>query len=154
MFMVCFTDKDIVDMIFTHPRLSKLALLMHNSDFLPLLRKSDENVTVFAPTNSAFLNVSGMIDLNNNDTEMFQILSRHKITGHGALTIDRIIRKFGTKGVNMTIDNFGSGYITLYKLEDGNITALEEKGFNKSRTIIERDIHASNGVIHVLDGFL
>ena len=57
-------------------------------------------------------------------------------------------------GVNMTIDNFGNGYITLYKLDDGNITALEEKGFNKSRTIIERDIHASNGVIHVIDGVL
>ena len=148
--MHCFTDKDIVDAIFSHPDLDLLAIAIYNAHFIPLLRNNKENITFFAPTKSGFSNdITDLI--GNNQTETYQILSRHKVIGHGAYTTDHMRDH---KGVNMTLDNYGGGFITLYKLDDGSITALEEKGFNKNRTIIERDIHASNGVIHVIDGIL
>ena len=155
--MHCFTEKDIVDIIFTYPHLDFLAKAIHNTDLVSQLRKNEQDITFFAPVNAGFNNVPGMMDLFiNNQTEMLQILSRHKIIGHGALTTERIMDKMdGHTGLNMTINNHGGGFITFYKSIDGaSFTVLEEKGFNKNRAIIAGDIHASNGVIHIIDGVL
>ena len=140
---------DVVDVIHRHPDLHSLSLAIANADFIPLLRNMKENFTLFAPNDDAFY-PEHLDTIINDKTETFEILSRHKIVGHGRFTTDKF-----EKGVLITINNYSSGLIALFRNETTDvITAIEHAGESKYRTIVERDIHASNGVIHIIDGVL
>ena len=89
--MIYFLDKDIVDIIHEHPNLKNLSIAIANANFIPLLRDQKENFTFFAPNDSGFGEFNNLTDIIQNDKdETFEMLSRHKIVGHGAYTTDRI----------------------------------------------------------------
>ena len=140
---------DIVDIIHSHENLTTLAVAIANAHFIPLLRNTKENFTLFAPHNNAFdEDLINMI--TTNETGTFDLLSRHKIVGHGRYTTDKI-----DNGVLITVDNYGSGMLEIWRNGTTDaITVVERPGNNPFATIVERDIPASNGVIHILDGVL
>ena len=115
-----------------------------------MLRDQKENFTFFAPNDSGF----GKFDINtiqNDKDKTFEMLSMHKIVGHGAYTMDRIGNHSGKM---ITINNHEGGFVIIKKHDDGSITAFERDGFRRERTIVEADITASNGVLHIIDGIL
>ena len=141
-----------MDIIHSHKNLTALAMAIANANFIPLLRNSKEDFTFFAPHNDAFnkdwKKFGDMII--NNHTATFNLLSRHKVVGHGRFTTDKI-----DGGVLMTVNNYGKGFIEIRRnVTTDALTAMEIPGNNPLATIIERDIPASNGVIHILDGVL
>ena len=79
------------------------------------------------------------------------MLSRHKVVGHGAYTTDRIRNHAGKM---ITFDNHKPGFVVIWKHDDGSITVIERIGNNIERKIVEGDIPASNGVLHIIDGIL
>jgi PGF-CTERM protein len=95
--------------------------------------------TVFAPTNAAFdkLNASTLAALQNNTTLLTRVLEYHIIngtllsnsfTGNGTLTtVNGLILPYSVNGTTIKVDN---------------------------ATITQKDINASNGVIHVIDGVM
>ena len=140
---------DIVDIIHSHENLTTLSIAIANAHFIPLLRSTKENFTFFAPHNDAFdEDIMNMI--TNNETGTFDLLSRHKVVGHGRFTTDKI-----EHGVLITLNNHGNIFIEILRNEKTDaITVVERDGDNPIATIVERDIPASNGVIHILDGVL
>ena len=140
---------DIVDIIHSHKNLTTLAVAIVNADFIPLLRSTKEDFTFFAPHNDAF-NEDLINMITRNETGTFDLLSRHKVVGHGRFTTDKI-----DHGVLITVNNHGNGFIEILRNEKTDeITVVERPGSNPYATIVERDIPASNGVIHILDGVL
>ena len=101
------------------------------------------NYTFFAPNNAAFskLNTSTLAELQNNTTELKNLLYYHVIskkylssdfTGNGTLqTVSGLTLPFSANGTNLVL---GSG---------SNIA-----------TVTKADINATNGEIHVIDGVL
>ena len=149
---ILFLEKDIVDVIHEYKELSFLAIAIANTDFIPLLRNRSENFTFFAPYIRDTIKYKDHRDAIMNDKEKtFEILSRHIVVGHGALTTDQI----GNDTENMmTIDRNEDSYIVIEKHDNDIITVIDRKGFNEERTIVKRDIHVSNGVLHIIDGVL
>ena len=138
---------DIVDIIHSHKNLTTLAVAIANADFIPLLRSTKEDFTFFVPHNDAF-NEDLINMITRNETGTFDLLSRHKVVGHGRITTDKI-----DKGILMTVDNYGNRLIEIHRNATTDaITVVERPG--NIATIVERDIPASNGVIHILDGVL
>lgn len=140
---------DIVDIIHSHENLTTLAIAIANAHFIPLLRSMKEDFTFFAPHNDAF-DEDHINMITSNETGTFDLLSRHKIVGHGRFTTDKIDR-----GVLMTVNNYGKGIIEILRNGTTDAITVVERDDNKPfATIVERDIPASNGVIHILDGVL
>ena len=140
---------DIVDLIHAHENLTTLAIAIANADFIPLLRSKKENFTFFAPHNDAF-NEELRNMIISNETGTFDLLSRHKVVGHGRLTTDKI-----GSGKLITVSNHGNGMIEIRRNRTTDaITAVEIPGNNPFATIVQRDIYASNGVIHILNRVL
>ena len=148
--MFCnISDKDIVDIIHSHKNLKALAIAIANANFIPLLRSQKENFTFFAPQDNAFDRELEEMIINNH-TATFNLLSRHKVVGHGRFTTDKI-----DKGILITVNNYGKGLIEIWRNgTTGALRVVERPGNNPYATIIERDIPASNGVVHILDGVL
>ena len=140
---------DIVDIIHSHDNLTTLAMAIANANFVPLLRSTKEDFTFFAPHNDAF-NEDLISMIHSNEAGTFDLLSRHKVVGHGRLTTDKI-----GSGKLITVSNHGNGMIEIRRNRTTDaITAVEIPGNNPFATIVQRDIYASNGVIHILDGVL
>ena len=140
---------DIVDVIHSHKNLTTLAVAIANADFIPLLRSTKEDFTFFAPHNDAF-NEDLINMIASNEPGTFDLLSRHKVIGHGRLSTDKI-----HKGLLITVNNYGNRLIEIRRNATTDaITVVERPGNNSVATIVERDIPASNGVIHILDGVL
>ena len=137
--MFCnISDKDIVDIIHSHKNLKALAIAIANANFIPLLRSQKENFTFFAPQDNAFDRELEEMIINNH-TATFNLLSRHKVVGHGRFTTDKI-----DKGILITVNNYGKGLIEIWRNgTTGALRVVERPGNNPYATIIERDIPAS-----------
>jgi PGF-CTERM protein len=97
------------------------------------------NFTVFAPDNAAFskVNASTLAGLQNNTTALKTLLLYHVIpkkllssdfTGSGTLTtVNGLSLPYSVNGTTLTVDN---------------------------ATVTKKDINATNGVIHVINGVL
>lgn len=102
--------------------------------------KHAKDVTLFAPTDSAFQALpKATVDyLLNNPAELADVLLYHvsptKLKAKKVLKLNEIKTLAGKT-------------IALYKNEDG-------LSFNKSAELIQADIKASNGIIHKIDGVL
>jgi len=103
---------------------------------------TENNLTVFAPTDDAFaallsdLGLSSLDDIPTDD--LASILTYHVI------------------GAKVMSSDLSTGYVpTLSSYDDNNITMYIETGsgvmINNSVSVTTADIEASNGVIHVVD---
>ena len=108
------------------------------ADFL----STENNLTVFAPTDAAFASLLQDLGLTSLDDVpaalLAQILSYHVI---------------GSKA--MAADLSQGYYPTLAKFDDNNISMYIKTGngvsINENTTVTAADVEASNGIIHVVD---
>lgn len=128
---------NIVDHAIANPNLTSLVGALTadgNTTFTDLLSTAG-NFTVFAPTNDAFTNFT-----NPDGNELANVLSNHVISGTTAIS---------TSLSNMYIDtaatNEDGDALSLYINTDTGVT------LNGISTVVEADIIASNGVIHVVN---
>lgn len=106
------------------------------------LADESKTFTVFAPTNAAFeLLGSDAVNnlINNNTDELSHILTYHVYVGE--VNANTAISLAGTK-----VEMFNGDEVGL-SLEGNNLLI-------NTATVIQTDIHTSNGIIHVIDAVL
>lgn len=138
-------DSSIVQVIAQSERFSTLATALDSAGLIERLR-SNGPYTVFAPTNDAFDDLpEGALDellLSGSRDRLASILSYHIIEGES--DADELQRRSSVAtldGANLEITQQGERVVL--DPDDGN-----------SATILETNISASNGVIHVVDAVL
>ncbi|MCH8569324.1 MAG: fasciclin domain-containing protein [Balneolales bacterium] len=132
------TAPDILDIAASDDRFSTLTMLLTETGLADVLRNGEE-YTVFAPTDEAFADVpEETLNALMNDREMLQeVLLSHVVVG--TVTSDAVTQ------------------IDEAQTASGNVVAIESNygGVTVGNaTVIEADIMASNGVIHVIDSVI
>ncbi len=103
---------------------------------------SENNITVFAPTDQAFenllseLNLSSLDDIDN--ATLTNILKYHVI-GSKAMSADL------SSGYYPTLSTFSDNSLSMFINTEGGVY------INKSAMVTSADVPANNGVIHVVD---
>lgn len=110
--------------------------------------------TVFAPANAAFAKVpeAARTQLMSpaGKSDLTAILTYHVVEGETMSTaLVEAIRSAGAKGYAIKTVN---GATLTAMLEDGNVVLTDAAG-NKA-TVIQADVDAANGVVHVIDTVL
>ena len=146
----------IVDLISVNPRFSNLVTALEQENLVDAIMASGNTspapYTVFAPNNLAFDNL-----IAENPTETLteiedvlaistleDILSYHILTDQALRTTDL--------SDGLTPNTFQGSTLTINQGEDVTITDQFSEG--RETNIINADITASNGVIHILDNVL
>lgn len=106
--------------------------------------------TVFAPTDAAFaaaLEALGVTaeELLGNTELLIQVLSYHIVPGHFAAETVVAVAGMSEEGVNVATSLPGT---TVTVMLDGESVMVNDA------TVVQTDIHASNGIIHVIDAVL
>ncbi len=135
-------ELDLVDTALADARFSTLVDALTRADLVSTLQ-GDGPFTVFAPTDAAFtafLSANGYADLDAVPVDdLTNILLNHVVSG------------------NVLSSGLSAGYISTLATEpttDNNLSALINLTggvFINSSEVIEADIEATNGVIHVVD---
>ncbi len=103
---------------------------------------TENNITVFAPTDQAFvnllaeLNLSGLDDLDN---ETLANILKYHVIGSKAMSSSL------STGYYPTLSTFSDNNLSMYINVEGGVY------INKSTMVTAADIPAENGVIHVVD---
>lgn len=130
----------------TNPSLSSLVAALTdegNTTFTDLLGDTEQDFTVFAPTNDAFdafLNGIGLEDVDND--VLAQLLSNHLIPNTVALSAALSNSYVNTAAV---YNGDTTAPLSLYINTDSGLT------LNGTSNVALADIVASNGVVHVVD---
>ena len=132
-------DKDIVDIAAGNDAFSTLVAAVTAADLVDTL-KSDGPFTVFAPTNDAFAalpegTVEDLLKPENKD-QLTAVLTYHVVPG-------KVMSSDLSDG--MMAETVQGGEVTIGT--EGGVTV---DGAN----VVQADIEASNGVIHVIDGVI
>lgn len=136
---------DIVDIASGNPNFSTLVAALSAAGLVETLR-GDGPFTVFAPTNAAFDALpAGTVDTllqPENVDQLRSILTYHVVPG-AYQSSDLLGQRLDVATVNgktLRVDATGGKYETTVRVNDANV--------------INADILASNGVIHVIDKVL
>ncbi len=130
----------------TNPALSSLVAALTdegNTTFTTLLSDTEQDFTVFAPTNmafEAFLDGAALEDVDND--VLAQVLSNHVVPGAVAISGTLINSYVNTAA---TFNGEADAPISLYINTDNGVT------LNGGSDVIIADIVAVNGVVHVVD---
>lgn len=128
-------EPTLVDIASNDDRFSTLVGIVSDLDLVE--RLSNEELTVFAPTNEAFEKISDAIpDLTEEDLE--QIVTYHLLEG----TVPS-----GDLDAQQDVEML-QGEVTLIQASAAGVT------INGFANVVEADITASNGVIHAIDEVL
>nr|CAI5842344.1 unnamed protein product [Callosobruchus analis] len=129
--------EDIESIIKSHPRLTNLRKAIENSD-IPSKMKADGHYTVFAPTDEAFSKLDDIQrqKIINGELCAASIL-KHHFTAH-TICSKAIIG-------NATTHNVQGDLLNLERSDDDEVL------FEGKAKIVEADIIATNGVIHLID---
>jgi uncharacterized surface protein with fasciclin (FAS1) repeats len=138
----------IVDVAISNPEFSILVEAVVAAGLVDVL-KSDGPLTVFAPTNAAFLALLAELGVSKeellaNPDLLKAVLTYHVLAGKvEAADVAAVLGK--------PILTVAGG---IFKIEsgDGGLAIIDER--NRSSKIIATDIQADNGVIHVIDRVL
>lgn len=133
---------DVVDIAANNDDFTSLvgALGSADGDLVNVL-KGDGPFTVFAPVNSAFDNIAGVV-AGLNSAELADVLKYHVVAGANVRSSDL------TNGMTVTTL---SGTFTV-SISGGNVTLTDASGATVN--VIARDIQGTNGVVHVIDKVL
>ena len=104
--------------------------------------KDADNITVFAPTDAAFAEISAVIPTLTEE-QIATVLRYHATNG----------RVFSTQLVNNQVIPMLSGQNTRVRITDGAV-ALQDLSGGRNANVVEVNVHGSNGVIHVIDKVL
>ena len=130
----------------TNPALTSLVAALTNEGntaFTTLLSDTEQDFTVFAPTNDAFatfLDGSALEDVDND--VLAQVLSNHVVPGAVAISGTLTNSYVNTAA---TFNGEADAPLSLYINTDNGVT------LNGGSNVIIADIVAVNGVVHVVD---
>lgn len=133
------------EIITSHRSLSTLATALQSANMIGGLDEGGP-YTVFAPRNSAFAALpEGALDdllLAENRAALAAVLGAHIVQGgyRAADLINRTTQVTTIDGTNFTVNGFDG--VTLTGAGGGSVT------------VVQPDVIARNGVIHVIDGVL
>ena len=136
---------DIVSLAVDTPQLSNLVDNLKETELVDSIKKM-QNLTIFAPTNSAFEDISSLLETLNIE-QITNILLNH--------VVDGIVYSSDITN-NLSVMTYGGGKLT-FKVEDNRVTICTYDSNNKLLTesnVINADIEASNGVVHIIDSVL
>lgn len=139
----------IVTFATSNPNLSSLEAALTdegNMTFTTLLSDTNQDFTVFAPTNDAFSTFLDGATLDDVDNDVLaQVLSNHLVRGATALSTSLSNSYVNTSATfNGEIDR----PLSLYVNTDSGVT------LNGISNVVIADIVASNGVVHVVDAVI
>lgn len=130
----------------TNPALTSLVAALTdegNTTFTTLLSDTEQDFTVFAPTNDAFatfLDGAALEDVDND--VLVQVLSNHVVPGAVAISGTLTNSYVNTAA---TFNGEADAPLSLYINTDNGVT------LNGGSNVIVADIVAVNGVVHVVD---
>jgi transforming growth factor-beta-induced protein len=104
--------------------------------------KAAANITVFAPTDAAFAEISSVIPT------LTEAQIRKVLTYHAAPA-----RVFSSQLVNAQVIGMLSGETITVNISTSGVTLTDKSGADDAN-VIEVNVHGSNGVIHVVDKVL
>lgn len=142
------SDSSILEIAASNDDFSILAQAVVFADLDEALN-AKRQLTVFAPTNEAFVALLAALDLTAEElfVEENKELVRNILLYHVAPGKRQAKSVLNANRINTLLEQFAK-----IKRENGNLLiGNEENGF---ATITATDIFASNGVIHVIDGVL
>jgi uncharacterized surface protein with fasciclin (FAS1) repeats len=130
-----YTSDDIVDVAVAAGSFNTLAAALQAAGLVETL-KGDGPFTVFAPTDEAFAKLpAGTVEALLEDTEkLTAILTYHVVAGR--VTADQVVKLDRATTVN--------GQDVMIKVKYGSVFVNDAK-------VVQADVEASNGVIHVID---
>merc|ERR1712126_530077 len=135
-------EKTIAEVASSDPRFSTLVDVLTKADLAAVL-STPGPFTVFAPTNDAFAKVPAatLDSLLSDNGALTKVLLRHVVPG-----------TVFSKGIKSgTYDTAGGDKISAQVYRGGKVKVSSSSG---SASVIEADILASNGVIHVIDSVI
>ena len=132
----------LVDIVVNDERFSILEAALIKTDLVGAL-SAEGPFTVFAPTNAAFEHLANRLGVETADLlelpNLADILLYH-------VSADRVSAEEAKELDN--IETLRKSHIALSVDADGNLI------LNNHIKVIQADVHASNGVVHVIDGVL
>ncbi len=130
--------------------LSTLVNAMKSADLADMFTEEDGPFTVFAPTNAAFSEVDkATLDTlmkPSHKQELSDLLKYHVV--EDKITSQDLVQMINDNDGEYTITTAGGGELTASM--DGDSVILTDEAGNKAK-IVQVDIDASNGVIHLID---
>jgi uncharacterized surface protein with fasciclin (FAS1) repeats len=107
--------------------------------------------TVFAPTNAAFEALpAGAVDgLLADKDQLTGVLTYHVVPAEVMST--ELVQMIEADGGEHTVTTVAGGTLTA-SIEGGNVVLTDAQG--NTATVVQADVAASNGVVHVIDGVL
>jgi len=134
-------EGDIVDIILNRPDMTKLRQLLSDADLVTAI-KNDHNMTLFAPNDAAFSQLDQKVldYFGYNPETLKEVLLYHVIS-------------------RQTLYSIGMRHTMTFATADGhhdNVMLIErgDEIFVNHARVMEKDISADNGVIHVVDQVL
>ncbi|MEM9858874.1 MAG: fasciclin domain-containing protein [Bacteroidota bacterium] len=124
----------IAEIAVSTPELSTLVEVLGQANLTEVLNGS-EKYTVFAPTNAAF----SALESTPQGAELVKVLTYHVVSGK--FNINRLVRLGEVATLQGT-------EITVERLADRSIL------LNGHIKVVTRNVQASNGIIHIIDGVL
>ncbi|WP_370588515.1 fasciclin domain-containing protein [Robiginitalea sp. SC105] len=142
-------DPTIVEIATGNEQFSTLVTALGAAELVGTL-SSEGPFTVFAPTNAAFEKLpAGTVEAllkKENAAKLTKVLTYHVVAGE--YKAEAVIKAINDNNNAFPVKTVEGTVLTL-SLKDGNVMLTDAAG-NMS-TVIQPDVDASNGVIHVID---
>lgn len=132
----------IADIAVANSEFSILVEALMKADLVGAVADKEAELTVFAPTNDAFVALLSDLGANSLDDISVETLSNillYHVIGSKAMSTDL------TSGYYPTLSTFSGNNISMYVQVDGGVS------INNSTMVTAADVEADNGVIHVVD---
>jgi transforming growth factor-beta-induced protein len=132
----------IADIAVANSEFSILVEALMKADLVGAVADKEAELTVFAPTNDAFVALLSDLGANSLDDISVESLTNillYHVIGSKAMSSDL------TSGYYPTLSTFSGNNISMYVQVDGGVS------INNSTMVTAADVEADNGVIHVVD---
>ncbi len=131
--------------------LSTLVSALKSADMASLLTVSEGPYTVFAPHNAAFAELEeGTLESlmrPENQSQLGEILKYHVVEDE--VTSEELVQLIQDNNGEFVINTM-AGADLVATIQDGNVILTDEAG--NQVTVVQADVDASNGVVHIIDG--
>ena len=132
----------IADIAVANSEFSILVEALIKADLVGAVADKEAELTVFAPTNDAFvalLSELGVASLDEVPTETLKNILLYHVIGSKAMSTDL------SSGYYPTLSTYSGNNISMYVMVEDGVY------INKNTMVTAADIEAENGVIHVVD---
>lgn len=146
-----------------NPDLSLLVQALTTADLVGVVADANASLTVFAPTDAAFVSLAQALGFNGDDKAgaFDAIVSALTELGGGdpVPTLTAILQYHAAAGVIRSTDLVAAGSYTPLAgppvtLADDGVSLMDAAPALADPKLVTLDVEASNGIVHVIDGVL